>query len=230
MLVFLLLTVVALCVRLYLVLPRGDVRPSAKKTASLAVFLGSGGHTAEMRTLLKSVDKERYTPRIYVYGAGDDMSLRAVAEIEGGDITTANYSLLALPRARQVGQGKLSTLVSAAWTLLVTTWYCFVKPLRRPVEPWADVLLLNGPGTAVVLVLVTYIRRVSEIASELMAVPRPQAHTRHLRRVICAGQVTIALWQATATARGYICGAVARGSARRADNLQGMACLSRLQS
>lgn len=155
----------ALALRIYVVLPRIPRRssppPPAAPTASLAVFLGSGGHTAEMRALLASVDKARYTPRIYVYGAGDNMSLRAVAEVEG-DASSAGYSLLALPRARRVGEGRLSTLLSATKTLLVATWYTFLLPLlQRPSRPWADVLLLNGPGTAVVLVLVMYIRRVS---------------------------------------------------------------------
>lgn len=154
-----------LAVRLYQVLPRRN-RPRRKDsdkrpTRSLAVFLGSGGHTAEMRTMLRALDRRKYTPRIYVYGAGDALSLRAVSELEE-DAKSSEYSLLALPRARAVGEGKLSTLVSASRTLAVTLRHTFFLPLiQRPSEPWADVLVLNGPGTAAVLVLVAYIRRVS---------------------------------------------------------------------
>jgi beta-1,4-N-acetylglucosaminyltransferase len=45
--------------------------------------LGSGGHTSEMRTLLSTLDFEKYTPRVYVLCHGDEMSLRAVGAIEG---------------------------------------------------------------------------------------------------------------------------------------------------
>lgn len=156
----------ALAARVYAVLPRRD-RPQrrdsdTRPTRSLAVFLGSGGHTAEMRALLRSLDRRKYSPRIYVYGAGDALSLLAVSELEE-DTKSAEYSLLALPRARAVGEGKLSTLVSASRTLAVALWHTFLLPLaERPSEPWADVLVLNGPGTAAVLVLVAYIRRVSQ--------------------------------------------------------------------
>jgi beta-1,4-N-acetylglucosaminyltransferase len=147
-----------------------DSNNKTATTASLAVFLGSGGHTAEMRALLASVDRQRYTPRTYVYCAGDDMSLRAVADFEastqvpgsaGAGARNPDYSLLSLPRARAVGEGKLSTLVSASKTFAVALWHVFALPtMARPRAPWADVLILNGPGTAVVLVAAVYIRRV----------------------------------------------------------------------
>ncbi|WOO82766.1 UDP-N-acetylglucosamine transferase subunit ALG14 [Vanrija pseudolonga] len=155
--------ILALGLRLRAVLPRGAPPPRRTAPARLGVFLGSGGHTGEMRALLSALDGEKYAPRVYVYGAGDEMSLRAVADVEsalGGTTSNKDYELLALPRARAVGEGKLSTLVSASKTLVFATWYTFALPLlRRPSTPWVDVLLLNGPGTAVVLVAVAYIRR-----------------------------------------------------------------------
>jgi len=43
-----------------------------------------------MKTLLFTIDYDRYTPRIYVYCHGDDLSLRAVSELESahGSITS----------------------------------------------------------------------------------------------------------------------------------------------
>jgi beta-1,4-N-acetylglucosaminyltransferase len=41
-----------------------------------------GGHTAEMKALVSSLDFERYTPRTYVYCHGDEMSLRIISELE----------------------------------------------------------------------------------------------------------------------------------------------------
>jgi len=64
---------------------------------SLGVFMGSGklpfegfdsqsekvgGHTAEMKALVSSLDFERYTSRTYVYCHGDEMSIRTIAELE----------------------------------------------------------------------------------------------------------------------------------------------------
>ncbi|KAL1408979.1 UDP-N-acetylglucosamine transferase subunit [Vanrija albida] len=159
------LLLAALALRLRAVLPRGLPPPRRSTPARLGVFLGSGGHTGEMRALLSALDAAHYTPRVYVYGAGDGMSLRAVAEVEGAlggeGARGSEYSLLALPRARAVGEGRLSTLLSASRTLAAALWATFLVPLvQRPAEPWVDVLLLNGPGTAVVLVAVAYIRRV----------------------------------------------------------------------
>lgn len=142
---------------------------------SLAVFLGSGGHTAEMRALLEGVDRKRYSPRVYVYCKGDEISLRAVAEVEGSNHVdekagqagakgagAGGYSLVCLPRARSVGEGRLSTLLSASMTFAHALVHTFLLPLANaPFKPWVDVLLVNGPGTAVVLVGVAYIRRVS---------------------------------------------------------------------
>lgn len=168
LLILLALLPLALVIRLISILPRGRGKPSPHfpepAKASLAIFMGSGGHTAEMRTLLSSINYERYSPRIYVYCTGDDMSLRAVSELEsrGASASNMNYSLLSLPRARAVGEGRLSTLVSASRTLAVAILHVFLLPLlKRPIQPWADVLVLNGPGTSVVLVAAVYIRRVS---------------------------------------------------------------------
>jgi beta-1,4-N-acetylglucosaminyltransferase len=179
-----LLAVVLLAARVYAILPsrqslktRKSTRPSTS-TCSLGVFLGSGGHTAEMKTLVSSLDFARYTPRTYVACHGDEMSLRAIAGLEaekGGDVTSPvscvpphpyqlnlqSYDILLLPRARRVGQPLFSTALSTLKTILITLLHLFIRPLLRyPTKPWADVLIVNGPGTCVVLVLVSWIRRV----------------------------------------------------------------------
>jgi beta-1,4-N-acetylglucosaminyltransferase len=197
-----------IALRIYQILPgnTGSLpkKRKAEETCSLGIFLGSGklpyqylmnadelcyvgGHTAEMRTLLSTIDFTRYTPRTYVYCHGDEMSLRVISDLEKSteksdstmhDVETAptsqgrsdvarkrpkmGYTLLPLPRARKVGQPALSTLVSTVRTMLMATCHLFLLPLlnkwRRPIF---DILLINGPGTCVVLVVVSYIRRVS---------------------------------------------------------------------
>lgn len=71
------------------------------------------------------------------------------------------YYLLSLPRARRVGQPLLSTMVSVLKTLYIASLRLFLIPLlKNPRRPFVDLLIVNGPGTCVVLVLVSYIRRV----------------------------------------------------------------------
>nr|XP_031858953.1 uncharacterized protein CI109_005621 [Kwoniella shandongensis]KAA5526025.1 hypothetical protein CI109_005621 [Kwoniella shandongensis] len=160
----------ALLLRIYTILPSGQEKttnapkrkPSSK--CSIAIFLGSGGHTSEMQTLLSTLDFERYTPRTYIYCHGDEMSLRAIAKLESDKGTSTKpetYNLLPLPRARKVGQSPLSTVFSAFQTVVVATYRLFLLPLfRHPSRPFADLLVINGPGTCVVLVLVSWIRRI----------------------------------------------------------------------
>jgi beta-1,4-N-acetylglucosaminyltransferase len=42
----------------------------------LAIFTLVGGHTAEMLNLLSVLPKDRFTPRIYIAAATDNMSLQ----------------------------------------------------------------------------------------------------------------------------------------------------------
>lgn len=72
-----------------------------------------------------------------------------------------SFEVLLLPRARRVGQSLPSTALSTLKTILVAVTHLFIRPLlRHPAKSWADVLIINGPGTCVVLVLVSWIRRV----------------------------------------------------------------------
>ncbi|KIR53240.1 UDP-N-acetylglucosamine transferase subunit ALG14 [Cryptococcus gattii Ru294] len=142
---------------------RAPYRPKDAK-CSLGVFLGSGGHTSEMKALLSTLDYERYQPRTYIYCHGDDLSLRSVSDIESnkGALTSSKaYYLLSLPRARYVGQPLLSTMFSVLKTLYIATLRLFLIPLLKdPRRPFVDLLIVNGPGTCVVLVVVSYIRRI----------------------------------------------------------------------
>lgn len=54
--------------------------------------MNEGGHTAEMKALLSTLDFKRYTPRAYVYCHGDLMSTRVIDEVEtaaGGSDSSA---------------------------------------------------------------------------------------------------------------------------------------------
>ncbi|KAB1273888.1 UDP-N-acetylglucosamine transferase subunit ALG14-like protein [Camelus dromedarius] len=70
---------VLLLVRLWVVLrPRA---PVPRRSLSLLVVAGSGGHTAEILRLLESLS-DAYTPRHYVIADSDEMSARKINSFE----------------------------------------------------------------------------------------------------------------------------------------------------
>ncbi|KIP08435.1 glycosyltransferase family 1 protein [Phlebiopsis gigantea 11061_1 CR5-6] len=164
-LLLLLSTCVAL--RLYAILPRE--KPSShgarsrSETCSLAVFLGSGGHTSEALALLTGLDFDRYCFRKYVVSEGDILSAKKAITLESEKVSgspphNAPYSVLTIPRARRVHQSLLTTPISSVWSLIVCVYHITLLPLLTG-QRWADVLVLNGPGTCVMLCLAVYLNR-----------------------------------------------------------------------
>lgn len=179
---------------------------------------GAGGHTAEMMALLSTLPLERYTPRTYVYCHGDALSPRLVDAFEqeqsharshsdagsrsrsGAQLPTPKdeYSLIALPRARQVAQSYASSVLTTLHTLRVALVRIIALPLLRSARrPWVDVLLVNGPGTCVVVVACCWVRRVSlgcsasAPASLGQASPSLLLHRRTDRIALIACHVTL---------------------------------------
>ena len=128
------------------------------------------------------------------------------------------YSFLALPRARRVGQPLFSTLISSLYTLLIAICHIFLLPLlRNPRQTWVDVLLINGPGTCVVLVLVSWMRRVSSLSlfqlssrsflysssDDSTTGTGDEVYSDHLRGEFREGQVAQLVGEAGKTVRRY---------------------------
>ncbi|KAJ9108497.1 hypothetical protein QFC20_003403 [Naganishia adeliensis] len=140
------------------------------ETCSTAVFLGSGGHTGEAIQLLSALDATRYTPRTYIFCTGDSISLTKATSLENElrsksslNISSgktnidspASYRLMELPRARRVAQSYFSAIGTTAYSLLVTFWKLAVEPIvKGDLKQIPDLLIVNGPGTCVVVVLV----------------------------------------------------------------------------
>ena len=146
--------------------------PSPSTPTHLLVVLGSGGHTAEMINMLDRIKnlESRYTHRTYVVSSGDGFSASKAAEYEGklGGVTSnhkedgvGTFDIVTIPRARRVHQSLLSTPPSAIQCLLA----CFA--VLRGTHPdraaskvgYPDIILTNGPGTAVCVVLSAIILR-----------------------------------------------------------------------
>jgi beta-1,4-N-acetylglucosaminyltransferase len=98
-----------------------------------------------MIQLLKSMIslEPRYAPRCYIVAETDAMSGKKAAIFEHQDVS--QYSISYIPRSREVGQKYITSIFTTLWALL----YAGIVVLRhRP-----RVLLVNGPGTCLPLVV-----------------------------------------------------------------------------
>ena len=130
---------------------------------------------------MSSLNFERYSSRTYIISEGDSLSAEKVVELENrkrvcGSIiiplslvlivtqvdssNSQSYSIISLPRARRVHQSFLSTPPTFLKSLLHAIGRIFLGPALRW-QPFADVLILNGPGTCVPVCLAAYTSRVS---------------------------------------------------------------------
>ncbi|KAF7315597.1 UDP-N-acetylglucosamine transferase subunit ALG14 [Mycena indigotica] len=159
-----LVLIAALCVyRVYSILPSRRRRLTRSETKALAVFLGSGGHTKEALTLISALDFARYRPRTYIISDGDTFSLQKAVDLENLKATAtcpADYSLITVPRARRLHQPLYTIPPTALRALLSCIYY-----LTFASRPLGDVLILNGPGTCLVLCIAVYINKFLGIAA-----------------------------------------------------------------
>ncbi|KAJ5184675.1 hypothetical protein N7491_007456 [Penicillium cf. griseofulvum] len=140
-------------------------RPRGSPT-HLLVVLGSGGHTAEMLYMLERMkfDPHIYTYRTYLVSSGDNFSADKAKEFEAQHVRNSqshthsnNYTIVTVPRARRVHQSYLT----APFSTLQCFWACLnvLRGLHQdqklPKEyssPYPDLILTNGPATAVCVV------------------------------------------------------------------------------
>ncbi|KAF7581020.1 Oligosaccharide biosynthesis protein Alg14 like family protein [Clavispora lusitaniae] len=143
-----------LSLRLLYVLPcfRSAADNSKKSLkGSIMVLLGSGGHTGEMLRMLAPVPLGNCS-RTWIVSSGDTTSLEKARAYEEKLETLdgkSSSTFVQLPRARRVGESPLSSVVSTVVSIAATAQKIWV--LGPP-----DVLLVNGPGTSVVLAYVLF--------------------------------------------------------------------------
>jgi beta-1,4-N-acetylglucosaminyltransferase len=135
-------------------------RPSRTNPTHLLVILGSGGHTAEMLTMLRRLPSlaQKYTYRTYVVSSGDSFSAQKAVEFEGSlradGVGEGAFDVLTVRRARRVHQSLLTTPLSTIQCL----WDCIrvlrgTYPQQQDRHGYPDLILTNGPGTGVCVVL-----------------------------------------------------------------------------
>mmetsp|Transcript_26393 Transcript_26393/g.50130 ORF Transcript_26393/g.50130 Transcript_26393/m.50130 type:complete len:223 (+) Transcript_26393:236-904(+) len=139
--------------------------PNGKHLRTMIV-LGSGGHTAEMLRLVEAMRPEIYVPRIYVVAATDKLGTAKAAQAElqlsqnmavPPTITAKTHEVAIIPRSREVGQSWSSSVITTAWAILVSIVLVFKQS--------PDVVLCNGPGTCIPIVLAAFTMRVLGLKS-----------------------------------------------------------------
>lgn len=130
------------------------------------ILLGSGGHTAEMLLLLRNLKHTSAYLRTYVCTSGDDFSVQKAHAFEAEQKYEGTYQITCIPRARYVGQSFLSTPLDCVKCL----WGC-VLSFFEPGNTVPDVVIVNGPGSAVMLVAVALVGKVRIVYMTLVGVP-----------------------------------------------------------
>lgn len=122
--------------------------PWNQHTAHVLVVLGSGGHTAEMLAMVSSLDETKYHAT-WVVADTDKTSLprmqRDRATANHGLLKSSPQNVLVIPRSREVGQGWLSTIFTTARASL--------HAVKLVISQKPNLILLNGPGTCVPILL-----------------------------------------------------------------------------
>ncbi|KAL3252343.1 hypothetical protein MRX96_017662 [Rhipicephalus microplus] len=145
-----------------------------KKPAKLMIVLGSGGHTFEMLKLVENISTTSYSPRVYVTATTDPMSADKAKQLEMWRVASSSQVLLLrflsskrdstdgpeeeepsdyvverIPRSRELHQSWLTTVPTTLYALLASA------PILLRHSP--DVIICNGPGTCVPIVLMSFV-------------------------------------------------------------------------
>lgn len=153
---------VAWAVRVMVVMRRSRAfQPAGTSPVRTLAVLGSGGHTAEMIQLLRSLDRSTFAPMLYVIANSDHTSARRIEAFEGDG--TRQYRLLRLPRSREVGQSYLSSTLTTLYAML----HAFVLVWRT----LPSLVLCNGPGTCIPVCVAAFAVRLCREPSHLQSCP-----------------------------------------------------------
>lgn len=165
----LLLTILTVLLRLIYILPcttagkkLGKQDPALfnndiDKQYKVTILLGSGGHTGEMISILEQFS-EKFTKlkREYVISSGDSTSINKLKLFEKDKLKSiqgVDYTVREIYRARNIGEGKIKAIINTIISFSSTFRVLIFNNLNN--QP--DVLLTNGPGTAIPIAYMTFI-------------------------------------------------------------------------
>jgi beta-1,4-N-acetylglucosaminyltransferase len=141
----------------------GDTWPKRTTPIRTLIILGSGGHTTEMLFMTKHLHKALYNPIYYCKASTDTTSrdrLRTVLGTNNHDFPeedAKNRRLYDIPRAREVGQ----SYTSSVFTTLYACFFAF----RLVFQLRPELILCNGPGTSIPIILAGLVLRVLGVKS-----------------------------------------------------------------
>jgi beta-1,4-N-acetylglucosaminyltransferase len=143
--------------------------------------LGSGGHTAEMMSLLRDLDPRRYIHRTYIVSSGDNFSSSKAQDIERliqsnhsetltepGEFeeSTGVWDVKIVSRARKIHQPLYTAPFSCLWCLVgcLRALRDAARTSRVGRGEYPDVLITNGPATAVIFLISAYMLQLLGLA------------------------------------------------------------------
>lgn len=122
------------------------------RTSFPTVFcIGSGGHTTELLRVSRSLNANKYHPRLYITASNDTGSEIKIHELEKEVQGPKKYSISKIPRSRNVNQSFKSAVISTLYALYRTV------PIIYRFKP--KVILCNGPGTCIPICIVAFLLR-----------------------------------------------------------------------
>ncbi|XP_078155646.1 UDP-N-acetylglucosamine transferase subunit alg14-like isoform X2 [Carex rostrata] len=121
------------------------------------IVLGSGGHTAEMLSIVNVLRKDKFAPRSYVAALTDNMSLQKAQVYEESllnsesniEIKRGGAQFMQIYRSREVGQSYVTSIGTTIVAIMHALW--IVLKLRP------QVILCNGPGTCIPICACAYL-------------------------------------------------------------------------
>ncbi|KAL2828710.1 oligosaccharide biosynthesis protein Alg14-like protein [Aspergillus cavernicola] len=156
------------------------------------VVLGSGGHTAEMLSMLRrmQLDPIKYTYRTYIVSSGDSFSATKAVEFESTLVergaAPGSYTVVTVPRARRVHQSYFTapfTTIQSFYSCLLVLRGLHSDQQALPAElpsPYPDIILTNGPATAVCVILAARLLRMYHYCLRLLFPARMHFHARSM--------------------------------------------------
>ncbi len=142
-----------LFLRVLNVATRPSRKVEKKSGANLLIIVGSGGHTAEMLTVLRSFStnfSNLFPLREYVFATSDITSTPKIDRFEREKEGLSRYHFV--PRAREVGQ--------SYFTSIFTTLNAFWASVRVYVKTKPDAILANGPGTCIPVITACFVGKI----------------------------------------------------------------------
>ncbi|VVC27952.1 Oligosaccharide biosynthesis protein Alg14-like [Cinara cedri] len=97
-----------------------------------------------MLRLINTMNKSKFTPRLYILADTDTTSRVRIQSIEHG----TDWSIASIPRSRSVNQSYLTSVLSTICSIIMTV------PEVLSFKP--DIVLCNGPGTCIPVCFVAF--------------------------------------------------------------------------